>query len=72
MRSDKVLLIGAAGGYTAAVLARLAAQVVAVESDSALAAHGARCAGAASRNVTVVEGALAAGHPADARLTTCW
>ncbi len=37
--ADRVLLIGAAGGYTAAVLAELVAQVVAVESDPALAAQ---------------------------------
>ncbi|HEX7848297.1 MAG TPA: protein-L-isoaspartate O-methyltransferase, partial [Sphingomonas sp.] len=37
--TDKVLLIGAAGGYTAAVLAELVAGVVAVESDPDLAAQ---------------------------------
>src|SRR3546814_7742521 len=31
--TDSVLLIGAAGGYTAAVLAELAATVAAIESD---------------------------------------
>jgi protein-L-isoaspartate(D-aspartate) O-methyltransferase len=35
---DKVLLVGAATGYTAALLARLAGSVVALESDPALAA----------------------------------
>ena len=59
---DRVLLIGAAGGYTAAVLARIVAQVVAVESTPALAAH-ARAALAGIANVTVVEGALEHGHP---------
>lgn len=34
--SDKVLLVGAASGYTAAVLDRLATHVVAVEEDAAL------------------------------------
>lgn len=62
---DRVLLIGAAGGYAAAVLARIVTSVVAVESDAALAAH-ARTALAAVANVTVVEGALDAGHAADA------
>ncbi|WP_414712369.1 protein-L-isoaspartate O-methyltransferase family protein [Sphingomonas sp.] len=58
---DKVLLIGAAAGYTAAVLARLAAQVVAVESDSVLAGL-ARTALADVAGVTLIEGDLAAGH----------
>lgn len=60
--TDRVLLIGAAGGYTAAVLARLVASVVAVESDPALAAF-ARAALAGIANVTLVEGPLEAGHP---------
>jgi protein-L-isoaspartate(D-aspartate) O-methyltransferase len=59
--ADRVLLIGAAGGYTAAVLAGLVAEVVAVESDPALAAL-AREALAAYPNVTLVEGPLEAGH----------
>ena len=58
--ADRVLLIGAAGGYTAAVLAEIVASVTAVESDPALAAL-ARTALAAHANVTVVEGALEAG-----------
>ncbi len=60
--SDRVLLIGAAGGYCAAVLASLVAEIVAVESCPALAAH-ARTALAATPNVTVVEGPLENGHP---------
>lgn len=36
--TDHVLLIGAAGGYTAALIARLAKSVVALEEDSALVA----------------------------------
>lgn len=63
--TDKVLLIGVASGYTAAVLVRLAASVTAVECDAAL-AQSAREALAGIPNVTVVEGALAAGHPAGA------
>lgn len=63
--SDHVLLIGAAGGYTAAVLARLVASVVAAESDPAL-AKLARTALAGIANVTVVEGPLAGGHVAAA------
>lgn len=63
--TDRVLLIGAAGGYTAAVLAELVAQVVAVESDPALVAI-ARTALAGHANVSLVEGPLEAGHAADA------
>ncbi len=62
---DRVLLIGAAGGYTAAVLAELGAEVTAVESDTALAKH-ARNALAGRAGVTVIEGELAAGHAAGA------
>ena len=63
--TDRVLLIGAAGGYTAAVLAGLVQSVVAVESDADLAAH-ARTALAGFANVELVEGALEAGHAAGA------
>lgn len=64
-KSDRVLLIGAATGYTAAVVAMLAAEVVAVESDPQLAVV-AREALASIANVTFVEGELAAGHAAAA------
>jgi protein-L-isoaspartate(D-aspartate) O-methyltransferase len=60
--TDRVLLIGAAGGYTAALLAILAGSVVAVESDPALLAI-ARAALADYANVTLVEGDLTAGSP---------
>ncbi|GAA0663954.1 protein-L-isoaspartate(D-aspartate) O-methyltransferase [Sphingomonas insulae] len=59
-RGDRVLLIGAAGGYTAAILAQIVADVVAVEEDAALAAL-AREALAGMANVRVVEGPLAEG-----------
>jgi len=59
--TDTVLLIGAAGGYTAAVLAELVQSVVAVESDKDLAAH-ARAALAGIGNVELVEGPLEHGH----------
>ena len=59
--SDHVLLVGAAGGYTAAILAELVAKVVAVEVDQKLAAQ-ARDALAGYSNVTVIEGPLEAGH----------
>lgn len=57
---ERVLLIGAATGYTAAVVAHLADSVVAVEQDAALAST-AREALANYPTVTVVEGALNAG-----------
>ncbi len=59
--TDRVLLIGAASGYTAAVLAELVASVVAVESDGELLAI-AREALAGEDRVTIVEGPLEAGH----------
>jgi protein-L-isoaspartate(D-aspartate) O-methyltransferase len=65
LASDRVLLIGAAGGYTAAVLAGLVAEVVAVESDPALAAM-ARAALGGYANATLIEGPLEAGHEAGA------
>lgn len=58
---DHVLLIGAAGGYTAALLAELVASVVAVESDPALAAF-ARTALAGRPGVTLIDGPLTEGH----------
>ena len=61
---DRVLLIGAAGGYTAAVLAEIVAHVVAVESDPVL-ADLARDALTGTAKVAVVEGPLDAGHAAD-------
>lgn len=63
--TDRVLLIGAAGGYTAAVLSQLVASVVAVESDPAL-ASAARAALSGYPSVTVIEGPLQAGHAAGA------
>lgn len=59
---DRALLIGAAGGYTAAVLAGLVREVVAVESDPVLV--GAARAALAGTNVTLIEGDLADGHAA--------
>ncbi len=60
--TDRVLLIGAATGYTAAVLAEIVADVVAVESDAALVAI-ARQALAGIAKVTIVEGPMTDGHP---------
>lgn len=62
---QSVLLIGAATGYTAALLAQLGATVTALESDADLAA-GARARLAGVAGVTVVDGPLAAGVPAGA------
>ncbi|WP_203311110.1 protein-L-isoaspartate O-methyltransferase family protein [Sphingomonas beigongshangi] len=63
--SDRVLLIGAAGGYAAALLAQIVAQVVAVEEDATLVAL-AREALAATPKVEVVEAPLPQGHAAGA------
>lgn len=63
--TERVLVVGAATGYGAAVLARLAASVVALESDPALAAIAQqKLAGLA--NVTVATGPLPAGWAAGA------
>jgi protein-L-isoaspartate(D-aspartate) O-methyltransferase len=65
--TDRVLDVGTGTGYSAAVLSRLAASVVALESDDSLAG---RARDALSRtgaaNVEVVTGGLASGHPAGA------
>lgn len=62
--TDSVLLIGAASGYTAAVLAELAANVTAVESDPELAATARKAL--AGTGITLVEGPLEAGAPGGA------
>lgn len=64
-KGDRVLLIGAAGGYTAAILAQIVAEVVAVEEDAGLVGL-AKDALASTPNVTLIEGALAQGHAAGA------
>lgn len=61
--TDHVLLVGAAGGYAAAVLAEMAASVVALDEDAALLTI-ARAALSDAGNVTLVEGPLAAGWAA--------
>ena len=65
--NDTVLEIGSGTGYGAAVLSRLAAKVIAVEPDAALAA-AARTALAenGAANVTVIEGDCSAGHASGA------
>ncbi len=62
---DHVLLVGAAGGYAAAVLGELAKSVVALEEEESLAGL-ARAALADEGNVTVAQGPLAAGWPSGA------
>ena len=65
--TDKVLVVGSAAGYTAALVAKLAAQVTATESDSALAAKAkAALAGLGLANVTVRSAAAAEGDRTDA------
>jgi protein-L-isoaspartate(D-aspartate) O-methyltransferase len=65
--TDRVLVVGAGTGYSAAILARLAASVVALESDPALAAQATRnLAEIDASNVTIVVGPLESGHPAGA------
>ncbi|HUG63432.1 MAG TPA: protein-L-isoaspartate O-methyltransferase [Methylomirabilota bacterium] len=61
---DVVLEIGCASGYGAALLARLASSVVALEEDESLADMAAGAlSGLGVDNVTVVKGPLAAGYP---------
>ncbi|HXH15663.1 MAG TPA: protein-L-isoaspartate O-methyltransferase [Sphingomonas sp.] len=63
--TDRVLLIGAATGYTAAVLSEIVGTVVAVESDPALLTI-AHTALAGIGNVDLVEGPMQDGSPAGA------
>jgi protein-L-isoaspartate(D-aspartate) O-methyltransferase len=60
--SDRVLDVGCTTGYGAAVLARLAGQVTALEQDAGL-AQVARTGLAAQSKVSVVSGPLTAGWP---------
>jgi protein-L-isoaspartate(D-aspartate) O-methyltransferase len=63
----KALVVGAGTGYGAAIISKLAAKVVALESAPDLAAKmRANLAGLGIGNVTVVEGDLAAGRPKEA------
>jgi protein-L-isoaspartate(D-aspartate) O-methyltransferase len=57
---ERVLLVGSATGYAAALLAQLGAEIVALEEDDTLATH-ARGALADIKGVTLVTGDLAAG-----------
>lgn len=62
--NERALVIGAATGYSAAVLARLAASVVALEQQPELAAFARRAL--KGSGVELVEGPLTAGWPAGA------
>jgi protein-L-isoaspartate(D-aspartate) O-methyltransferase len=65
--TDAVLLIGAGNGYLAAVLARLAPAVVALESNPDLAKEaGQRLSEVGADTVTVISGPLGAGYPRQA------
>jgi protein-L-isoaspartate(D-aspartate) O-methyltransferase len=64
---DRALLVGAGGGYGAAVLARLVGSLTALESDPVLAARGKeQLALLAVKNATQVAGPLAKGWPGNA------
>jgi protein-L-isoaspartate(D-aspartate) O-methyltransferase len=60
---ESVLVVGCATGYTAAVVARVAGTVVALEEDRTLAATARRVLGDLAPQVKVVEGPLQAGWP---------
>lgn len=64
---DVVLDVGAATGYSAAILSRLCGSVIALESDAALADEAtARLADLGYDNVAVVQGPLSSGYPSEA------
>jgi protein-L-isoaspartate(D-aspartate) O-methyltransferase len=64
---DRVLVVGCATGYSAALISRLAASVVALEDDAELAGQAKEAlASISAANVQVVTGPLAAGWPAGA------
>ncbi len=62
---DDVLIVGAGMGYSAAIVARLAKSVTALECDASLAAHAAKAL-AGIPSVEVVTGPLDTGLPAKA------
>jgi protein-L-isoaspartate(D-aspartate) O-methyltransferase len=68
VETDSVLIVGAASGYFAAVAARLAGKVTAIESDSALVAKGNAVLAqlGLESKVTFRSGEAAAGDPAGA------
>ena len=65
--TDKVLVVGSATGYAAALVSHLAAQVTAIESESALVAKGKQILGQLGlTNVAFAVAAAADGDPAHA------
>jgi protein-L-isoaspartate(D-aspartate) O-methyltransferase len=67
MPQDRVLVVGTATGYSAAIVSRLAAAVVALEGEPGLAEMArANLRHLGVANVTVVTGSLSAGWPAAA------
>jgi protein-L-isoaspartate(D-aspartate) O-methyltransferase len=67
MNTDRVLVVGCATGYTAALAAKLAGQVAATESDPSLSARASSVlAEIGLGNVTVKAAAAAEGDPASA------
>ena len=65
--ADRVLVVGCASGYAAAVIARFASQVTATESDSALTAKAKDILGRIGcENVAIRTAAAADGDPASA------
>jgi protein-L-isoaspartate(D-aspartate) O-methyltransferase len=67
----KVMVIGAGTGYSAAILARLVAHVVAVEEDERLAARAEEMLRSLGvENATVVRAPLREGHPGEAPYDT--
>ena len=66
-KADVVLVVGCGTGYSAAVLARLANSVVALEQDADLAGQAAETLTELGvDNVAVVTGSLEAGYPSEA------
>jgi protein-L-isoaspartate(D-aspartate) O-methyltransferase len=64
--TDHVLDVGGATGYSAAVLARLAAHVIALEDDAGLSAKAAEILAELAPNARTVTGPLSQGHAAAA------
>ena len=63
---EKALVVGAGTGYTAALLAALGCEVIALEDEGELADFGSPLLAAIAPSVTYVRGPLSAGWPAGA------
>jgi protein-L-isoaspartate(D-aspartate) O-methyltransferase len=63
--TENVLVVGCASGYSAAVVAQLAAKVTATESDAALVAKSRESLGTASQPVLFAQAMAADGYPAN-------